>query len=108
MNQRAMNPAELLAGLPGADRILEGLHDFHDGRHTIPACLVRIAQPRLSRASLMPVSVRRDDGAELDLYQLLAAEGSRAHSCYNALLRELISFEHALDHRLPKLRSLPR
>jgi hypothetical protein len=43
----------------------------------------------------------RYDGAELELYRMLAHEGTRAHSCYNAILRELISFEHALDHRLP-------
>jgi len=96
------DPSELLMGLPGAERILDGLDDFHQGRHSIPACLVRIATPRLVRAGLMPASIRRDDGAELDLYQMLAAEGTRAHSCYNALLRELISFEHALDHRLSK------
>ena len=95
-------PAEWLLGLPGAQRILDGLEDFRRGRHTIPSCLVRIATPRLVRAGLMPPSIRRDDGAELDLYQMLAAEGTRAHSCCNALLRELISFEHALDHRLSK------
>ena len=41
-----------------------------------------------------------DDGAELDLYQLLSHEGNQTHSRYNALIRELISLEHALDHRL--------
>jgi len=101
------NPSDLLMGLPGAERVLEGLHDFHSDRHTIPACLVRIARPRLSRAGLMAASAPRDDGAELELYRLLAPEGTRAHSCYNALLRELISFEHALDHRMSKFRHLP-
>jgi hypothetical protein len=96
------DPTELLSGLPGADRIIEGLQDFHHGRHTIPACLVRMARPRLSRAGLMSTCPPRDDGAELALYEKLEAEGTRAHSCYNALVRELISFEHALDHRLSK------
>ena len=93
------SPSERLMGLPGADRIIEGLRDFHAGTHTIAACLVRIARPRLSRAGLMPATAPRDDGAELDLYQLLAPVGAGAHSSYNALLRELTSFEHALDHQ---------
>jgi hypothetical protein len=96
-----MSPSELLAGLPCADQILEGLQDFHAGRQSIPACLVRIARPRLIRAGLMTDAAPRYDGAELELYRMLAHEGTRAHSCYNAILRELISFEHALDHRLP-------
>ncbi len=99
------NSKEVFAGLPGADRILEGLADFHQGRHTIPACLVRMARPRLSRAGFMASGVLRDDGAELELYHHLAHEGLLAHSRYNALVRELISFEHALDHRLAALQT---
>lgn len=94
------SPSEMLAELPGADRILEGLNDYHHGRHSIPACLVRIAMPRLIRAGLLSSSASYDDGAELDLYQMLDPEGAKAHSQYNSLIRELISFEHALDHRL--------
>lgn len=100
MNQSQL---ELLAGLPGADRILEGLNDYHDGRHSISACLVRMARPRLSRAGMMGAAASHDDNAELELYQMLAPEGTRAHSRYNALVRELISFEHALDHRLRRI-----
>jgi len=94
------SPSDLLLGLPGAERILQGLHDYQEGRNTIPSCLVRIARPRLIRAGLMPSGTKPDDSAELDLYQQLAPEGAAAHSRYNALIRELISFEHALDHRL--------
>jgi len=50
----------------------------------------------------METSPGHDIEAELDLYHLLSHEGSQAHSRYNALIRELISFEHALDHRLRK------
>jgi hypothetical protein len=32
-----------------------------------------------------------------------ATEGRQSFSRYNALVRELISFEHALDHRLARL-----
>ena len=93
-------PSELLVGLPGAERILEGLRDYRENRHTMAACLVRMARRRLGKAGLMQAEPPRDDGAELDLYQLLSHEGNQAHSRYNALIRELISFEHALDHRL--------
>lgn len=95
-------PAELIAGLPGAERILEGLRDYHEKRHTMSSCLVRMARRRLVRAGLMEASSGHDIDAELDLYQLLSHEGNQAHSRYNAMVRELISFEHALDHRLRK------
>lgn len=101
-----MNPEEIhdfLAGLPAAGRILEGLRDHRENLHTIPACLVRMARPRLERAGLMNRSEKHDTRAELDLYQLLSSEGHRAYSRYNAIVRELISFEHALDHRLREL-----
>ena len=99
MNQYAM---ELIADLPGAERIQEGLRDYHENRHTMSACLVRMARRRLVRAGLMETSPGHDIEAELDLYHLLSHEGNQAHSRYNALIRELISFEHALDHRLSR------
>lgn len=95
-------PAELLAGLPGAERILEGLKDHQENRHSKAACLVRMARRRLIKAGLLEPSPPHDDGAELDLYHLLSHEGNQAHSRYNALIRELVSFEHALDHRLSR------
>jgi hypothetical protein len=36
--------------------------------------------------------------AEHDLYALLGQEEGDPYSRYNALLRELVSFERALDH----------
>ena len=94
------NPSELLLGLPGAERILQGLRDYRANRHTMAACLVRMARRRLERAGLLKASTPHDDGAELELYQLLSHEGNQAYSRYNSLIRELVSFEHALDHRL--------
>ena len=94
------DPTALLIGLPGGDRILDGLRDYRENRHTIASCMVRMARPRLANARLIEAMPPRDDGAELDLYQLLSHEGNQAHSSYNALIRELISFEHALYHRL--------
>jgi len=98
-------PSGLLDGLPGAERVLAGLGDYHAGCHSIPACLVRMARPRLARAGLMTASSAHDDGAELELYQLISSsEGDHAFSRYNSLVRELVSFEHALDHRMARSR----
>lgn len=99
-------PSGLFDGLPGADRVLAGLRDYHAGHHSVPACLVRMARPRLARAGLMSAAPPHDDDAELELYQLISSsEGDRAFSRYNALVRELVSFEHALDHRMAASRS---
>ena len=95
-----MNIDDLINGLPGEELVRQGLADFQSGLCTIPACLVRIARPRLSRAGLMPPSVPGEfTEPELQLYDLLKREGGDAYSRYNALLRELVSFENALDRR---------
>lgn len=91
---------DLLIGLPAAEKIQQGLHDYHKNLLTIPSCMVRIATPRLAKAGLIAPPAQPDTQAELDLYQLLSHHGDQAYSRYNALIRELISFEHALDHRL--------
>jgi hypothetical protein len=91
---------ELIDNLPGAAIIRDGLRDLRENRHTMPSCLVRMARRRLAKAGLMEPSPRHDVDAELDLYQLLSREGNQAHSRYNSLVRQLVSFEHALDHRL--------
>lgn len=95
-----MKTNDLLSGLPGEDLVRQGLADFQSGHCIIPACLVRIAQPRLSRAGLMPpVAPDQSSEPELELYNLLKREPGDAYSRYNALLRELVSFENALDRR---------
>jgi len=101
-----MTTDEIMSGLPGEKLVRQGLADFQAGLCTIPACLVRIARPRLSRAGLMPPSVPSQfSEAELQLYGLLKLEGGDAYSRYNALLRELISFENALDWRTRKTKN---
>jgi hypothetical protein len=88
--------------LPGAALIRQGLADFQSARRTIPACLVGISQSRLSRAGLLPESAEiLFAEPERQLYALLLEEGGDAYSRYNSLLRELISFEQALDHLTP-------
>lgn len=89
---------EQIKNLPGAHHIIEGLRDLAANRHTIASCLVRIAQHRLARRGLIKKNDQKDEGAELDLYALLAQEGNQAYSRYNSHIRELVSFQHALDH----------
>ena len=95
---------DILANLPGAERVLEGLKDYRENRISMAACLVRMARPRLSKIGLMDTIPLQDDGAELELFALLKHEGNQAHSRYNALIRELVSFERALDHRTAQSR----
>lgn len=84
--------------LPGGEIVRQGLADFRSGRCTIAACLVGVARTRLSCAGLLP-AVAGDPfpEPELQLYRLLREAGGDAYSRYNALLRELVSFEQALD-----------
>lgn len=95
---------DLIAGLPGEELVRQGLADVYAGRQTVEAYLVRIARPRLSRAGLL-TDILEDlpAEAELCLYRLLRTQGGDAYSRYNALIRELVSFENALDRRLQKL-----
>ena len=99
-----MSTNELIAGLPGEELVRHGLADFRAGQCTIPACLVRIARPRLSRAGLMPQNIPGSWAEpELQLYDLLKREGGDPYARYNALVRELVSFENALDRRKRKI-----
>ena len=84
----------------------EGLADLESGRCTIPACLVLIGLPRIRRAGLVrqePAAVPTD--AELELYRMLRQAGGDAYSRCNALIRELVSFEQALDRRMQQSRN---
>jgi hypothetical protein len=95
--------SDLLDGLPGEALLREGLTDFQSGRCTIPACLVGMAQSRLRRAGLITGMVATSfPEPERQLYRLLRQEGGDAYSRYNALTRELVSFEQALDRRQTK------
>lgn len=84
--------------LPGGKLVRQGVTDFIAGRCTVSACLVAIGQTRLTRAGLLPASAT---GAilepERELYRLLRQSGGDAYSRYNSLVRELVSFEQALD-----------
>jgi hypothetical protein len=99
-----MNNDELMAGLPGEGLVREGLADFTSGRHTVPACLVAMAYSRFQSAGLLAsgLSPSWADEPELLLYRLLRQQGADAYSRYNSLVRELVSFESALDRRRRK------
>ena len=95
-----MTTNDLIADLPGETLIREGLADFSSGRWTVAAYLVAIARVRLVKAGLIADSERHQIGdPELQLYRLLQKQGGDAYSRYNSLVRELVSFEQALDHR---------
>jgi hypothetical protein len=98
-----MKTDDLIAELPGESLVRQGLADLKTGRRTVPAYLISIARTRLRCAGLLPdaeVSLPPEPEPELQLYRLLRQAGGDAYSRYNALLRELISFEQALDRRL--------
>ena len=94
-----MTNTGLMQDLPGEALVREGLADLEAGRRTIPACLVSMASPRLQRAGILSPAIALVADPELELYRLLRQVGGDAYSRYNSLLRELISFEQALDHR---------
>lgn len=99
-----MKTNDLIIGLPGESLVRQGLEDVHAGRRTAEACLISIARPRLSRAGLLSgIEAKLPPDPELCLYRLLLAEEGDAYSRYNALVRELVSFENALDRRLRNL-----
>jgi len=96
-----MKTDDLMTGLPGEDLLRQGLADVRSNRCTIAACLVHIARPRLIQAGLLPQNISNSlIEAEIQLYRLLKQDRGDAYSRYNALLRELVSFEMALDHRI--------
>ncbi len=96
----AMKPDDLMQGLPGEALLREGLADFQSGHCTVPSCLVAMARSRLTHAGLLPRTVLNPiSEPELQLYSLLRLQGGDAYSRYNSLVRELTSFEQALDRR---------
>ena len=91
----------LLEGLPGESLVRAGVADLLAQRRTIAALVVSVARARLARAGVVPEHVPRiSEKPELDLYDALRSQPGDAYSRYNALIRELVSFVSALDHRL--------
>lgn len=83
--------------LPGGDLLAAGLEDLRRGVESVPALLAQIGAPRL-RLLAIDVPARPPGGPlpEHRLYDLLARRhGDGAHSRYNALIRQLVSFTRA-------------
>jgi hypothetical protein len=84
--------------LPGAELILPGLDDLHQGQvNTIGALLVAIAATRLTDAGLDVPRNHLASEPELALYARLQDERDDAYPYYNALLSRLSSFCNALE-----------
>ena len=84
-------------GLPGWDLVREGLDDLTAGRETVPALLVLIGAPRLRSVGVTVPEIAAKD-PDHRLFALLAQDDAdSAHGRYNALIRELISFERAAE-----------
>ncbi len=82
--------------LPGDDLIRQGMDDLGRGIASIPALLVSVGAPRLTRLGLhLPPPI---EAPEHRLYQVLhEADPATAHSRYNALIRRLVSYERAAE-----------
>jgi hypothetical protein len=88
----------MLNDLPGAELILPGLKDLHDGKtNTVGALLVAIAATRLAEAGLDIPKDYLNLEPEFTLYTRLQNEQDDAYSYYNALLSSLNSFCNALE-----------
>ena len=75
--------------LPGAELILPGLEDLHQGEtHTVGALLVAIASTRLSEAGLDIPKGKLASEPELTLYHRLQEEREDAYSYYNFSFKE--------------------
>ena len=85
------------SAFPGADVIARGVADLQAQQTTIESLLVLIGAPRLRAVGIeIPSSSVTDPDHRL--FELLAlSDPDGAHSRYNALLRELISFERAAE-----------
>jgi hypothetical protein len=96
-----------VADLPGAALIAQGVADVAAGRETIAGELVKIGSPRLQSCGItLAVTPEHALDADRRMHRLLAvAHGRNAHSHYNALIRQLVSFEQALEGRVRRART---
>lgn len=83
--------------LPGGELVAAGLEDWRRDVDSVPALVARIGAPRLRQLGLdVPAPEPDAPLPEHRLYERLARDhGDAAHSRYNALIRQLVSFTHA-------------
>ena len=81
--------------LPGAALVRRGLRDLADGDETVAALVVSLAPGRLGTLGIdVPEPI--PDAHDRLWERLYALHGDGAHSKFNALRRELVSFQRAL------------
>ena len=86
-----------LTSLPGHELVLQGIDDLGSGIESVEALLVSVGAFRLRRAGLEIPGVSVEN-PEHRLYKLLAVQDQdSAHARYNALIRQLVSFERAAE-----------
>jgi hypothetical protein len=91
--------SDSLAGLPGETLVRKGIADLVKGDETTESLLALIGAPRL-RSLGINIPEQSNPDADYRLYdRLRQIHGIDAHARYNSLIRELISFERALEHR---------
>ncbi len=87
--------------LPGGEIVIRGLTDLRAGITSPESLLVLIASPRLRNLGIsVPFQNPAQPPHEHQLYSLLEQTmGAGAYSYYNSLIRRMVSFAHALEHR---------
>lgn len=85
-----------MEALPGAELISDGLAALHAGEESESALLVALAAPRL-RGLGVDVPAGAEDGAAHRLYARLSERHEDPHSRYNALIRRVVSYAHAVE-----------
>jgi hypothetical protein len=84
--------------LPGADLLEEGLADLRANRDTESALLVLVFEPRLRGLGICVPERSSDRPFEHLLYEKIEDRlGAAAHSCYNALIRRMVSYARAKE-----------
>ena len=102
-----IKPNQVPMDLPGADLVAAGMEALIGAasgerrEFSIEALLVAVGASRLRAAGLdVPKPPGLPEQPEPALYAALCATGEgNSHSRYNALIRRLVSFEHALERR---------
>ena len=90
-----------LTGLPGEEIVRCGMADLHAGKRTESVLLMLVAGPKLRRLGIdVPESNDVAPPYEHRLYEYLGEKyGISAYRRYNALIRRIVSFAQALEHR---------
>ena len=87
------------ADLPCAELVAAGVAALRRGEWTVEALLVAVGARRLRAAGLdLPALPALRESPELALYAAIGRAHPRdAHARYNGLVRQLVSFERALE-----------